>query len=65
MSLSGKKNEVYIAKVKCRNCDFGYPYDDDMEVPKGMTFDQFSKQTECPDCGCKGTLYYFGVGHQT
>lgn len=55
-----KEKDFYYARVKCSNCNYGYPYDDDMKVPKGITFKEFAKVTPCSKCGCKGTLYYYG-----
>ncbi len=54
------KKEIYICKIKCNNCNYGYPYDEEMEIPKGIKEKDWSKQTECPRCGCKGTLYFYG-----
>lgn len=56
-----KKEENYFAKWKCKNCGAGYPYNDGMKVPKGETFENFAKKTECPECGCKGTIYFCGL----
>jgi len=53
-----KQQETYFCEVKCKNCDYGYPYDGGFAVPKGMNFKQFSKRTECPRCGCKGTICF-------
>jgi len=55
-----KKEEFYYIRWKCYNCGNGYPYEDDMKVPKGETIKDFSKRTECPICGCKGTIYESG-----
>ena len=54
------KKEYYHCEVRCINCDYGFPYDEEMAVPKGKTFEQFSKETECPSCGCKNVLYFYG-----
>ena len=54
------KIEFYYAKIRCSNCDFGLYGGVGMEIPKGTTTKQFSKEKECPDCGCKRVLYYRG-----
>lgn len=56
-----EKKKFYFAKWKCRNCEAGYPYNDNVKVPKGEEFEKFSKRTECPECGCKGTIYFYGL----
>ena len=54
------KKEYFYANMKCANCNFGVYGGGCMEVPKGTPSKHFSKSTECPDCGCKNTLYYYG-----
>ena len=54
------KKEYYFVNIKCSNCDYGYPYDDDAKILKGTTEEDWSNKTECPRCGCKGTLYFYG-----
>ena len=56
------KDKYYYARMKCNNCDFGLYGGESIAITKGLTADKFSKITECPDCGCKGTLYYYGQG---
>jgi|26BtaG_2_1085354.scaffolds.fasta_scaffold00142_28 hypothetical protein len=55
-----EKEEFYWAQVRCRNCDYGFSLVDNMKIPKGTTTKQFFKHTECPECGCKNALYYYG-----
>ena len=55
-----KKKKTYKCEVKCSNCNYGYPYDDGFDVPKGMKEKDWSAQQECPTCGCKGVLYFYG-----
>lgn len=54
------RKEYYHAEVKCSNCGYGYPYGGGFAVPKGKKEKEWSKETECPTCGCKGTLYFYG-----
>ena len=55
------KTNYYEVSVKCsNNCGFGYPYDEYMQVPKGIKEKNWSNITECPTCGCKGTLFFYG-----
>jgi len=32
----------------------------ELRVPLGKTIKQFSKETPCPICGCRGTIYEYG-----
>ena len=54
------KKETYTCRVKCNNCDYGYPYNEDFEIPKGLKEKEWTNKTECPRCGCKGTLCFYG-----
>ena len=54
------KQEFYFSEVKCSNCGYGYPYGDSVKIPKGTREKDWSNKTECPRCGCKGTLYFYG-----
>lgn len=54
------ENETYKCRIKCKNCQYGYPNNEDMKILKGIKEKQWSSETECPRCGCKGTLYFYG-----
>ena len=61
-----KTTDFYAINWKCNNCEAGYPYDNELFIRKGMTLKQFSKETECPQCGCKNTIYgYAGTREAT
>ena len=43
----GAKN--YWTKLHCQNCE----YDNEVEIPKGITEDQYSEKLICTFCGCR------------
>ena len=54
------KEETYCEEVRCSNCGYGHPYNAGLYIPKGKKEKDWSKETECSTCGCKGTLYFYG-----
>lgn len=59
------KKDTYTIEVHCGNCGYGYPYDDEMEIQKGIKEKDWSKNTPCPRCECVNTLYFHGRAYST
>ncbi len=52
----------YETAVQCLNCGFEpshasgpwYSFPDMITIPNGITVKEFTKNIDCPECGCKG-----------
>ena len=54
-----KKLETYTATVDCDNCKGSV----ELEIPKGTRVDNFARDTDCPNCGCRlgvANPWYYG-----
>ncbi len=59
--MFGKKKKIentYIIEAFCENCDARY----NVEIDKGKKVEEFFKNYNCEECGCK-TVRKSALGH--
>jgi len=49
--------DTYSGAFGCSNCG----WEGSMEVEKGTTLKEAAGDTDCPNCGCDNTVFYYAA----